>query len=325
MKENKVSATGPSSSTARKLFVPASFRTELLSELKGAPVSVYLAYCSYANKDGLAWPSLRTLEAVTGYGINAVKDARRYLVTMGLLVAAEQSRAGGRFGRKDFQICTVAQKQCHGTVASPTVAPSTVARCTVARKQCQEGSPSEGVAFEGSPKGEGILINAVRRRVDAEQRPRVNSSPLQSQKLETPPYRTKSQKLKTRLESKIKTTGDSYADWIERCRQKGREHPFGKEEQDAFKALQYKPDLKSPLLSWEFVTAVTEVYEKHADRGVLPGNLCSKVIDFCTTERKRDGGEGYYWPPDFQAHRDRLREEERQRTQSEQVAAGARA
>lgn len=129
------------------LFVSAAFREQCLAQLKGAPLSVYLAYQSYANKEGIAWPSLRSLAKFTGYGINAVKRARKALVEMGFLDPIKQDREGGQFGRKKFRVNTVPPKQCHGTVAPSTVAPS-----TVAPKQCQEGSPSEGFPSEGFPK-----------------------------------------------------------------------------------------------------------------------------------------------------------------------------
>lgn len=305
MKENKASATSPSSPTARRLFVPSSFRTELLSDLKGAPLSVYLAYHSYANKDGLAWPSLRTLAAVTGYGINAVKAARRYLVTMGLLVAAEQSRPGGRFGRKDFQICTVARKQAHGTVASSTVAPSTVARCTVARKQCQEGSPFEGVAFEGSPKGEGDPLDAVRRRFDAEHRISAKGffSPSEKKK-----------KLTSRLTKAVQANRNTFDD------------QFDDDHREAFKYIKYNP-LNPQALPCGFVDVVWDVYEDRKSEAIPPGILCSKIIDRCMSEQKAckklgsDPSE-YFWPPDFQDHRDRLRAEERKvKTAGQRVQA----
>jgi len=135
------------------VFVSSAFREQNLAYLKGAPLSVYLAYKSYADKERMiAWPSLKTLSMATGYGINAVKAARRLLLKLGLLTQIEQSREGGRYGWKKFRVNTVALKQAHGTVAPSTVAPPTVAPCTVARKQCQEGFPSEGFPpKEGNP------------------------------------------------------------------------------------------------------------------------------------------------------------------------------
>ena len=62
------------------VFVSSAFREQHLAQLKGAPLSVYLAYKSYANKEGIAWPSLQSLARVTGYGINAVKRAKQILL-----------------------------------------------------------------------------------------------------------------------------------------------------------------------------------------------------------------------------------------------------
>jgi hypothetical protein len=148
--------------------------------------------------------------------------------------------------------------------------------------------------------------DAVRRRVDAELRcssKRVFSS------LE------KRQKLIDRISGKIHKLGDLYSDYVDRCKKRGFECPFGKDEEEAFKALQYKPDLKSPLLSDDFVSAVVEVHDENREKGLSASILCSKVIDFCDRERKSNktlGGDGgYYYPPDFGDHRDRLSETER--------------
>jgi hypothetical protein len=142
--------------------------------------------------------------------------------------------------------------------------------------------------------------NAVRRRFDAER--------LADR---TPPFRKEN--LQNRLEKKIESTNDSYLDWIDSCRKRGEGHPFGTEEQKAFEATGYKPDLGSPLLSFDFVTTVVDVYEETRKKDISAGNLCSRIIDRCQSERERNYGEGYYWPPDFQDHRDRLRIQERAR------------
>lgn len=119
------------------------------------------------------------------------------------------------------------------------------------------------------------------------------------------------EKLETHLRGKIERLEDSYPAWIETCKQKGWKHPFGDDEQQAFTDIAYTPDLTSPLLTFDFVSAVTIVCEEHRGKGVSPGNLCSKVMDYCERERKRDGERAYYWPPDFQEHRNDLRVEER--------------
>lgn len=161
--------------------------------------------------------------------------------------------------------------------------------------------------------------DAVRRRFDAELRP--------PKRLFSPSEKKK--KLAAHLAAKIREENGSFLDWIKVCEKKGWEHPFGEEEREAFEALQYKPNLKSPLLSNDFVFAVACVYEENREKDLLPGILCSRVIDFCERERKGNktiGAHGcYYYPPDFLAHRDRLREEERQHIQRESATSGARA
>jgi hypothetical protein len=147
--------------------------------------------------------------------------------------------------------------------------------------------------------------DAVRRPVDAELRCSSRGAFSPSEK---------KQKLFGRLIAKISEQGDLFSECRRACRKKGWD-PFGVEEQQAFEALQYKPDLDSPLLSWDFVSAVVEVYDENRQKGLPASILCSKVIDFCERERKSnktlgcDGG--YYYPPDFVDHRNRLSATER--------------
>ena len=124
------------------------------------------------------------------------------------------------------------------------------------------------------------------------------------------------EKLHARMVAKVTSAGDSYRDHIRHHRARGSEHPFGNKEREAFEALRYKPNLEDPLLTGGFVEAAVEIYEKHGGKGLSPGILCSKVIDYCRTEQEcaktlGDSGSEYYWPPDFQVHRDRLRDQER--------------
>jgi hypothetical protein len=163
--------------------------------------------------------------------------------------------------------------------------------------------------------------DAVRRRVDAEltasippldQRPSQKPNPSLERKANpTSSLRTK---LEVRLAGKIESEHEErFSSWIAVCQKKGWAHPFGAEERAAFKALQYEPDLQSPHLSFSFVMSAAYVHEKNKGKDVTPGNLCSKVIDYCMTQIGRSGGEcggSYYWPPDFQDHRDRLRAQE---------------
>lgn len=271
-----------------------------------------------ATIQGLAWPSLRTLAAVTGYGINAVKEARRKLLAIGLIEPVEQERLGGRFGLKRFRAFTVARKQAHGTVAS-----STVARSTVARKQCQEGSPSEGFGFpRENPPREGNQVDAVRRRFDAELHPSTDDDLVSKAKpktsFETKPNPTApgKAKLQSRIEARIKKNKECFADWVDSELSKGRPHPFGASEKRAFTELGYPINIRSADVSWDFVFIACDVCDENRGKGISPGNLCSKVIDAIAKERKSDvknGGDGggHYWPLDFQKHRNALRAQER--------------
>jgi hypothetical protein len=270
------------------VFVSSAFREQHLAQLKGAPLSIYMAYKSYANKEGIAWPSLRTLARVTGYGINAVKSGKRVLIEMGLLTPIEQSRKGGQFEHKKFRVNTVARKQVHGAVAPSTVAPS-----TVARKQCQEGSPSEGFPIEGDQ------LDAVRRPVDAEHH-------LAGRKSFSPSERKA--KLRARLAKAILVNGSQF---------EGRFLDADERAvlQAAVNAARYKAK-DATVITDGFSFTLMELYEKHKNDGISPGNFCSKVIDRCLSQQEACKTMGsdpseYYWPPDFQDHRNQLRAEER--------------
>jgi hypothetical protein len=167
--------------------------------------------------------------------------------------------------------------------------------------------------------------DAVRRPFDAELRP-INPSPKSASRFK------KNQNLAGRLAKKIREAGhsESYPGLIEHYKKKGWEHPFGNDERAAFGALQYQPDLTSPVLSTDFVYAVVYVFEENLGKNISPGNLCSKVIDFCECERKKNktlGSEdpGYYYPPDFVQHRNKLRAGERVAEQQSGKPAGVRA
>jgi len=66
----------------------------------------------------------------------------------------------------------------------------------------------------------------------------------------------------------------------------------------------------SPLLSFDFVDAAVDVFDTNKGKGITPGNVCSKVIDYCEGQRKKNEG-GYYYPPDFVTHRNSLQASER--------------
>jgi Helix-turn-helix domain len=299
------------------LFVSARFRTEELRELKGPALSVLLAYRSHANAQGVAWPSLGALAKTTGYGINAIKAARRKLISSGYLIPVEQMREGGKFGRKFFKVSTVGHKQCHGTAALSTVALSIVAPSTVGHKQCQEGSPAQGSPAQGFPV-KGNPANAVRRLVDAELRdvhqPEIQgrgfppSKPSPKGEASEPKRQgfslKRKKKLGARIADKLLETGNTL------------DRDLDDEEREAFAYLRYKPKDEPRNLPNGFVWTLFDVYDDHKDDLPLPGNLCSKIIDRCMSEQKgyktlgMDPSE-YYYPLDFVEHRNRLREQER--------------
>lgn len=90
-------------------------------------------------------------------------------------------------------------------------------------------------------------------------------------------------------------------------------------ELEAFDYIRYEK-YQPTYLADGFVTVVAEVYLDHKDNLPLPGILCSKIIDRCKSEIESCKKLGmdrsdYYWPPDFQKHRDRLRAKERESEQ----------
>jgi hypothetical protein len=135
---------------ALPLFIPGWFR-KLLPYLKGPALSVYVAYASHANRDDCAYPSVRTLQRVTGLGINAAKYGRALLVGMGLLVPCGQERARGKFGKKVFRVCRTPPDELKHlittTAALTTVPLQTAIRPDAGRKERQKGFPSEGSSY----------------------------------------------------------------------------------------------------------------------------------------------------------------------------------
>jgi hypothetical protein len=115
MKNFKAQSDLKSSPEFLQVFIPAWVR-KILPELKGAKLAVLVAYWNHANRDGLAWPSIKLLEKETGYGKNTLKPARSALTKMGLLVPVQQYRdTDGRWRKKVFSVFTGAQKLDHGT------------------------------------------------------------------------------------------------------------------------------------------------------------------------------------------------------------------
>ena len=93
------------------LFVPNNFG-KVLKFLKGAPLAVLVAYASHADSEtGEAYPSVDFLRKETGYGRNAIKDAREFLVYSGLLTFVRQERKpDGTLGRAIFRVTWTAAR-----------------------------------------------------------------------------------------------------------------------------------------------------------------------------------------------------------------------
>ncbi len=136
--------------------------------------------------------------------------------------------------------------------------------------------------------------DAVRRPVDAEHR-------IASSKSFSPSEKRKN------LEKRL-------TDAVRKNRSANDDELFD-DEREAFAYLGYEPR-DSRGLPYGFVFWASELYEKHKPEALPPGILCSKIIDRLMAEQescKTLGSDptGYYWPPDFQDHRDRLRAQER--------------
>lgn len=137
-------------------------------------------------------------------------------------------------------------------------------------------------------------LDAVRRPIDAERRePSGKSfSPL-----------AKKRKLSRRLGLAVRNGHNEF------------DGDLDAEELVAFKATRYEVRDPAPL-SCGFVWTVVDVFRDYQGESLPPGILCSKIIDRCVSEQsacKKLGTDPseYFWPVDFQDHRDRLRAEER--------------
>jgi hypothetical protein len=148
--------------------------------------------------------------------------------------------------------------------------------------------------------------NAVRSQESGDGLLRLPNSPNPCKK------RTREENIQAKIDEQDGTFV-AYVEWSE----KGNYgHPFDADTQKAFAVLQYKPDLNSRRLTRDFVSCAVDVYEEHCHKGIAPALLCTKIIDECRKRQKSEPNGCYFWPPDFQAHRDRLRAAE-----SEQAVA----
>jgi hypothetical protein len=113
--------------------------------------------------------------------------------------------------------------------------------------------------------------------------------------------------LEENVQAKIDEQDGTFAAYVEWSEKRNFGHPFDADTQKAFAAMEYKPDLNSRRLTRDFVTCAVDVYEAHCDDGMAPTLLCTKVIDECLKRQAAESNGCYFWPPDFQAHRNRLR------------------
>jgi DNA-binding Lrp family transcriptional regulator len=76
-----------SSYTRSDVFVKLSvtFRDKMLSKLKGPMLSIFLCISLHCNSEMKSWPSMSTISEETGYSRQAVIDAIKKLVQMGLI------------------------------------------------------------------------------------------------------------------------------------------------------------------------------------------------------------------------------------------------
>ena len=236
----------------------------------------------------------RSINALRDGGyVEIVGAANQYENTLIRILKYDQgtTESGG-----DTRVLSNDAEDIGGDRAAATGVPSVVLTKLASTQIAKALQPSKNLEeVKEVKKG---TADAVRRRVDAELHLSTNPS-------------SKGKKLQIRLVEKIQRDEGSLSDYIEYSRKKGWEHPLGVDEQKALAATRWKPDLKSPVLAFNFVETALEVYEENKGKDITPGNLCSKIIDRCESNRKRNGGTGYYWPPDFQKHRDQLRAQER--------------
>jgi len=73
---------------------------------------------TYAGADGIAYPSVKTLMELTGWGINAVKLARSELVKARMIQRVQEHIDGGRFGSIRWRVGSAVIYRKHQTSAN---------------------------------------------------------------------------------------------------------------------------------------------------------------------------------------------------------------
>ena len=79
-----------------------AFREEQLAELKGAPLSVFICLALHMNEDGECWLSNNRIMKETGYGKEAVVEAKKFLVNQGYLEQGKQKRWNKKLVKERF-------------------------------------------------------------------------------------------------------------------------------------------------------------------------------------------------------------------------------
>lgn len=72
-----------------------TFRDQMLRQLKGSKLSVFLCLALHANADMEAWPSIATIAAETGYGERIVKCALAELKALNLVTSTDRHLDSG--------------------------------------------------------------------------------------------------------------------------------------------------------------------------------------------------------------------------------------
>ncbi len=73
---------------------------------------------SFAGRDGIAYPSAKTLQRITGWSVNPLKRARSELAKAGMIVRLQAHGGRGRFGTVRWFITGEVLHRKHGKSAS---------------------------------------------------------------------------------------------------------------------------------------------------------------------------------------------------------------
>ena len=303
---------------ARSLYIWLHLKANFMEPKRGW---VEASFDDMAHGNGWSLKTLqRTIEELEAKPyIEVERAANQYALTRvrilkydpeGFTSAVDKSDQSSTVG-VDCAVDSAAVKFVHTTVHSKTASP---------QNQQDLQAPKNAVEVKNEKNGKS---DAVRRPFDTELR-------LSNPSIKSASRFRKNQNLSARLAAKIQKSGYTFSEWVKVCKQHGWSHPLDAEMDQSFEAMQYDPDLESPLLSTDFIHAVREVWEDNREKNLPAGILCTKVIDYCDRERKShktlgDEDPGFYYPPDFVDHRNKLRARERMAEQQSGKSAEVRA